>query len=165
MLILILLFVYSSKKLRLLSKIIPKEGSFVSSVSCNWEDFKKEFANISYLSYFYITMISLLGWLLYYIVFFLLAFAISLDISFINIVYLSSISSFVAIVPITFLGIGTRDVVLIYMFNRIGLSSEHAVAFSTMFLLVYFFTFLISSVFYFMNTNSAKNLISIRRDT
>jgi uncharacterized protein (TIRG00374 family) len=48
-----------------------------------------------------------------------------------------SAAVFVSLLPVSLLGLGTRDAVLILIFSRVGISRELAIAFSFMFILTY----------------------------
>jgi len=83
------------------------------------------------------SILTLFGWVIYYVIMYLLAMSIELDISFVYLVVCVSIVGVVTLIPVSISGIGTRDATLIVLFSYIGLSSESAVAFSTLILFIY----------------------------
>jgi uncharacterized protein (TIRG00374 family) len=67
---------------------------------------------------------------------FLMAVALDIQITFLQVVYCISVANVVALIPISIYGIGTRDAVLIYLFSILGLGREEAVGFSLLFLII-----------------------------
>lgn len=84
--------------------------------------------------------LTVLAYLVYFWQSYLLAHLIPVDISYMTIVFFVSIASLVSILPISILGLGTREAVFIYLFSLIGFGAEKAVMYS--FLL--FFSFYIT---------------------
>ena len=79
--------------------------------------------------------LSLLAWFLHVSQVYVISLAIGLHIPPFYFMAMFSLATLVGLLPISVLGLGTRDAVLIFTFNQIGLSSEMAVAFSTLILL------------------------------
>lgn len=76
----------------------------------------------------------------YFLECFFLARICSINLPFLTIVIIVSLSSIASMLPVTFFGIGTRDASLIYLFSLYGLSTESAVTYSfLMFLSFYVF--------------------------
>ena len=73
---------------------------------------------------------SILLYFFYFLAVYFIALSINLDISFMFMVLCFSAVSFLALLPISISGIGTRDISLIFFFNMIGISAEKAIAFS-----------------------------------
>ncbi|MFC1741066.1 lysylphosphatidylglycerol synthase transmembrane domain-containing protein [Nanoarchaeota archaeon] len=80
-------------------------------------------------------LISLAGLAAVFAQAYILALALYLEIPFIYLCIAVSISTIIALVPVSFLGIGTRDAVLVFLFTSIGLTAESAIGFSFLFLL------------------------------
>lgn len=59
-----------------------------------------------------------------------LALALEIPISYFDLAGVVAISTFVQLLPISILGIGSRDVSLLYLFGRLGLSAESAISLS-----------------------------------
>ena len=83
------------------------------------------------------TGLTLVGWVIYFVMMFLFAQSISIDIPFLYLAVCVSISAAVTLIPVSIAGIGTRDVTLIILFSYLGYSKESAVAFSIMMLFMY----------------------------
>ncbi len=83
-------------------------------------------------------IINFLGWGIYFLQAYLLASALSIHVDFHFLVICLSISGLITLLPVTISGIGTRDTVFILMFDKMGESSESALAFSFLLLLTYF---------------------------
>ena len=82
-------------------------------------------------------LITLLGWVIYYLTVYFLASAIDIDIPFFYLVTCVSITAVITLIPISISGIGTRDTVMILLFSQLGLSEESAIAFSIVILFMY----------------------------
>jgi len=73
---------------------------------------------------------TLLSWIVFYFRYYLLALALGINIGFISISIILSITVQVTLIPLSILGIGTRDAVLIGLLKPFGISGEEAVAYS-----------------------------------
>jgi uncharacterized protein (TIRG00374 family) len=82
-------------------------------------------------------LMTLFAWVVHYLFFIIFAGALMLRISVPVVVVCVSAAIFTALLPVSLSGLGTRDLVLILIFNRVGYSREAAVAFSFSFVLVY----------------------------
>ena len=80
---------------------------------------------------------------MYFTLMYLLSQLLEINISFLAVVACVSISLAVSLLPISIAGLGTRDITLVALFSTLGLSSEAAIAFSTLLLLLYFVNSLI----------------------
>ncbi|MCX5752609.1 MAG: lysylphosphatidylglycerol synthase domain-containing protein, partial [Candidatus Krumholzibacteria bacterium] len=67
---------------------------------------------------------------------YLIADALDISISFLNIAFCISAANLISLLPISISGIGTRDATMIAMFSMLHLSRESAVSFSIMFLFI-----------------------------
>lgn len=124
-------------KLAQKSKAIKKES--FESLERYIGEFFDGFSKFNFNGVLVISTITLIGWAIYYILMYVLALAIGIDIPFFYLVACVSLSAVITLLPISISGIGTRDALLIFLFTNIGLSSESAVAFSMMILGVYAF--------------------------
>ena len=68
---------------------------------------------------------------------YLIALALHIDLSFFYIAFAVSIAGIIALVPISFSGIGTRDATLIFLFGLSGIASQKALSFSLLYLAVF----------------------------
>jgi uncharacterized protein (TIRG00374 family) len=78
-----------------------------------------------------------LSWLFYYSQVYLLANSLGIKISFFYLSIFVSIAALIALFPVTFQGIGTRDATLVFFFSLLGLTAEKAVALSLTMLLLF----------------------------
>ena len=83
------------------------------------------------------TLITFLGWIIYFLAMYLLALALGINIPFFYLVICASTSALVASIPISISGIGTRDAMMVLLFSYLGLNQESAIAFSISILFVY----------------------------
>lgn len=70
---------------------------------------------------------------------YLMALALHMGLSFFYIAFTVSIAGLVALLPISFAGIGTRDVTVIFLFGLMGIGPQEAVSFSLLYLTVFVF--------------------------
>ena len=83
------------------------------------------------------TFITFFAWVIYFIMMYLFALSIDINIPFLYLATCVSISAVITLIPISISGIGTRDATLIVLFSYLGLSKESAIAFSMMILFMY----------------------------
>jgi uncharacterized protein (TIRG00374 family) len=115
--------------------MLPRK--FQGFFSRHLDRFLKDIAAIGCRPFTYTLLISLCLWIMTFATFYIAASILGISISFIFTAMVSSLATLVGIIPVSFSGLGTRDAVIILIFQQIGLSPEQAVAFSAVFLLVY----------------------------
>ncbi|MBT4824925.1 flippase-like domain-containing protein [Candidatus Woesearchaeota archaeon] len=81
-------------------------------------------------------VLTLIGWILYFIMIYVLAVSINIDISFYYLAASIAITSLITLIPISFNGLGTRDATLLILFSQIGINKETTVAFSLLIFLI-----------------------------
>jgi uncharacterized protein (TIRG00374 family) len=91
--------------------------------------------NISVSNISLAVFISLLSWLIYFIQAYFIALSIGINISFFYLSAVMSIVSIIVLIPVTFYGLGTREIVIITLMSKIGIASEMAVSFSLVLIL------------------------------
>ncbi len=84
-----------------------------------------------------IVLLTLFAWIAHYLFFVVFAHALGLGASLPVVIVCVSAAIFTALLPVSLSGLGTRDLVLILIFGRVGLTREAAVTFSFSFILVY----------------------------
>ena len=84
--------------------------------------------------YAFLTMVAML---LQYLFFIVTAKVLGIDVPITILAAAISAAIFTSLLPVSLLGLGTRDAVLILIFGRVGISKELAMAFSFFFVLVY----------------------------
>lgn len=83
------------------------------------------------------TFITFFAWVIYFVMMYLFALSLGINIPFLYLATCVSISAVITLIPISISGIGTRDATLIILFSYLGLSKESAIAFSMMILFMY----------------------------
>jgi len=83
-----------------------------------------------------IIVLTVLSWLLYSVLMYVLAHSVQIDIPLWFVVICVSVTALVVMIPISIFGVGTRDATLILLFSSQGLGREWAISFSFLFLLV-----------------------------
>ncbi len=94
-------------------------------------------------------LITVITFILYYIMTFLLALSLNIKIPFLYLSICVTVSMFITIMPISIVGIGTRDLTLIGLFSFLNISKEAAVAFSTLILLMNVFIAFVGLICWF----------------
>jgi uncharacterized protein (TIRG00374 family) len=108
-------------------------------------------------------LLTFTSWVLNYVTFFSFARILSIDISIPFMVASVSAVIFTGLLPISLFGLGTRELVLIVIFNSIGLSREAAVAFSFCFILVHIVQSVIGMICWLTGPFHSEDLSRIRR--
>jgi len=88
---------------------------------------------------------------LYFISIYFLTKGLNLELSFFQVVLIMTITSLITLIPISFLGIGTRDAGLLAVFNFFGHTPEQAVALSMVLLLLRIAIVFMGSIFWFID--------------
>lgn len=151
----VLAIIWYLRPLRILERFSSKK--IIAGILSGWSDFKGEFVKIPPAKYLFFGLLSSIGWFLYFLILFFLTVEINIHLTFLDVIQLAAISSVVAILPVSYLGLGTRDATLIYLFSVIHLGSSAAIAFSCLFLLIYFFTFVICAISWFFFSPTVHN--------
>lgn len=81
------------------------------------------------------SMLTIIAWSIAFLQGYMISRSLDINISFITVAACISIAAILNLLPISILGIGTRDAVFISIFAMLSLSSEQAVAFSMLILL------------------------------
>lgn len=138
---LLVFFLFQRKKfLKILSKkilyfLIPQK--YKKSWHLNYQDFIDDIKIYKLKNYFVLYSITIFNWFIYYSSMFLLAKSIGLDnIPFIFLAMSVTIAALATLIPISILGLGTRDATLLLLFSFFNISPEKTIAFSTLYLLI-----------------------------
>ena len=91
------------------------------------------------------------GFLLYYLSIYFLNIGLGIDFGFSQIVCIMALTSLIAAIPISFMGIGTRDAALIVVFTWYGRSAEEAVSLSLGLLLLRLSIMLMGAIFWYID--------------
>lgn len=134
---------------RILPRLIPKSLKKKMSEK-NW-CFEESHLQIIRALDFRAYILSVMGFLLYFLSVHMLNLGLGINLSYSQIILIMSITSLIAAIPISFLGIGTRDVALITVFNWFGRSPEQAVSLSIALLLLRLAVMLMGSVFWYLD--------------
>lgn len=102
---------------------------------------------LDYRSY----LLSAVGFLLYFLSIYFLNLGLGLNFGFSQIVCIMALTSLIAAIPISFMGIGTRDAALIAVFAWYGRSAEEAVSLSLGLLLLRLSIMLMGSIFWYLD--------------
>jgi uncharacterized membrane protein YbhN (UPF0104 family) len=105
---------------------------------------------------------SILAFGLYFLSIYCLTEGLHLDLSFFQVVLIMTITSLITLIPISFLGIGTRDAGLLAVFSFFGHTPEQAVALSMVLLLLRIAIVLMGSIFWFINPPPLSELKQLK---
>lgn len=103
--------------------------------------------------------LSTLIYLLYFLHCYLLARLAHINISYMNIIFFISLTNLLSMLPITILGIGTREASIVYFFSLLSLSTEMALVYSFL-LFLSFYVF--SSIVAFIGWHSRNLSLKIK---
>jgi len=126
----------SRERLRrsLLQVLIPKTGQ--GKLKLNIDEFFESLQNYKLRHMTYPLALTALSRFVYFSITFIFAKSLGIPISFLYNVVCVSFSTFMAMLPISVAGLGTRDATLILLFSLMGLSKERAVGFAATILLM-----------------------------
>ena len=93
-------------------------------------EFRDDWNAIPLTSWLWILVMTLVGWMLYFVAIFLLVTTVGLPLNFWQSTAFFALSSVAGYLPISIAGIGTREGLLIVLFSQLGFSSAQALAFS-----------------------------------
>ena len=124
-------------------KIIYKVAVFQKvkdRVEDNYIKFYDNLYRLLNLRLFASALLTIIGYSLFIIQCYLIVLAMSLPVNILTLTLFMSISNLISFIPISISGLGTRDMILIYLFSLIGVGSELAVAYA-FFVFITFFIF------------------------
>ena len=110
---------------------------YKKDIKISFDDFFRDLGLLKVQGLFLAAIITIVVWGIYFVMAYLFALSINIDIPFLYLATCVSISAVITLIPISISGIGTRDATLIILFSYLGLSKESAIAFSMMILLMY----------------------------
>jgi uncharacterized membrane protein YbhN (UPF0104 family) len=111
---------------------------------------------------FKIYIYSILAFGLYFLSIYFLTAGLNLGLSFFQVVLIMTITSLITLIPISFLGIGTRDAGLLAVFSFFGHTPEQAVALSMVLLLLRIAIVLMGSIFWFIDPPPLSELKQLK---
>ena len=110
---------------------------YKKDIKINFDDFFRDLGLLKMQGLFLAAIITIVVWGIYFVMAYLFALSLNIDIPFLYLATCVAISAVITLIPISISGIGTRDATLIILFSYLGLSKESAIAFSMMILLMY----------------------------
>ena len=111
-------------------------SKYKEKIKINFNDFYNDLKILNRKKLLIVFLLTISMWLVYFIQIFFLAEALNISIPFIYLSICVCIAGLINLIPISILGIGTRDITLILLFSFLGISSESAVAISMLILLM-----------------------------
>jgi len=96
------------------------------------------------LMWIFLGIMGLARWIAMYLSFFSIAGQLDIPLSVLAVIALGALGSVINVIPVSISGIGTRDALFIFIFHNLGLKSEKAVLFSSLFIILFFITLSIS---------------------
>ena len=119
---------------RIFAIIIPLK--YQKSWQTNFSDFLNGIKIYNKKVYFYSLFITLLAWLIYYLQIYLFAKSIWLiKVPFLYLAIAVTVSGFISLLPISFLGIGTRETTLMLLLSPLAINPERIILLSELILL------------------------------
>ncbi len=112
----------------ILKIIMPQ--SLYARVQAEWNAFRVQFKRIALTTLFPMLFFSLLGYACFFAQMYAIAVGLGLSISFLYLSLCFSLAGFVSLLPISVAGLGTREAILIVLFQKVSLPAESAVLMS-----------------------------------
>ena len=98
------------------------------------DEFYQELRSFTVEGWVVISVLTIITWSIYFLQIFILAQSLHIGIGFISMAIFASIADVISILPLSISGIGTRDITLIVLFERVGIHKEAALAISLLML-------------------------------
>ncbi|MCX6175434.1 MAG: lysylphosphatidylglycerol synthase transmembrane domain-containing protein [Ignavibacteriales bacterium] len=95
-----------------------------------WNIFKSDFGTVFSSTIVPMFLYSILAYLCYYVQIYVVALGFGVNISFIYLGLCSSLAALISLIPISIGGLGTREVVFLFLLSKVSISSETAVLIS-----------------------------------
>jgi glycosyltransferase 2 family protein len=127
--------VNKNRIISLVALVSPKR--YRDGISKSLGDFFEDFSFFRAVPLISAFLITVATWVLYFMMSYWFALALSIPIDFLYLAGCVSIAAFIVLLPVSISGIGTRDAAFILLFGYAGITSESAVAYSTLILLMY----------------------------
>lgn len=127
--------------------LLKKKGNFLKG---HVESFYYGVKKVSFGSLLISFLLTLCAYSIFFIQCYFLSRLINLNLSFPNVIFISSIASLVAVLPISVLGIGTRDATIVYFFSKVNIAAASAIVYS---FLMFFSFYIIGAVTGFLCWN------------
>lgn len=122
-----------------LNKLILEKGWDLSKYLA---DIKK---NLDFRNY----ILTIAGFIFYYFSIYFLCLGLSIDLRFSEVVLIVTVTTVISLIPISFFGIGSRDIGLLAAFNLFNQPAEEAIALSMALLLLRVITIGLGAVFWY----------------
>ena len=140
---------------KLISKLIPEK--LRKKLEGERKDFFETLLPKSFNEFFKLLFLSVASWILYFFGYYLLSKALGLNVEFINLSLILSLTALLSFIPITISGVGTRDAALIVLLKPYGINAEEAVAFSLSILAIFMIDIAIGFLFSLSNPIKKEN--------
>lgn len=140
----------------LIARYVHRWISKLSSGGAKIFELTAHIGNIKSLRLLVLAVISLMNLAFYIFMVYKMAAGLTVSLNLVQTAVCVIASMVVAIVPISFFNLGSREIVLIGLFNKWGYSSGDAVAFSMLFMVGYFLQILTSSLIIAVTKESKK---------
>lgn len=114
-------------------------------------DITSHFAEIMASLNFRTYVESIIGFAIYFLSIYFINKGVQIDLNYSQVIIIMSIISLITLIPISFLGIGTRDVGLLVVFNWFDRTPEQAVVFSIALLTLRLAIVMMGAIFWFLN--------------
>lgn len=118
--------------IRILRAVSP--SSLKARITSGYLDFSEGFGKTKLVTFGWAFVLTCLAWGANYGAVYLFGVALGFDITFLVMAGIAAICALVTMIPISIMGLGTRDAALILMLGKYGVSETGAVAFSTLIL-------------------------------
>lgn len=132
------IFIYLISKNRFKDFIVSFFGQKFDGLIISLEQFLTGFKDLARPKIILPGFLTVLSYIVYFIQCHLILLSLSIKIDFLMTVFLMSLINLASLVPISILGIGTREAAMIYLFALINIPKEEAIAFSSVIFAVFY---------------------------
>ena len=109
---------------------------YKKSWKLNINDFVTDLKTYTFKNYLATFILTTISWTMYYFQMYFLAKSVGISIPFLYISIATTIAGFITLLPVSILGLGTRDAVLIMLFSNFAIPNESTISFSVLILLM-----------------------------
>jgi len=154
---------YKKPVYRLLSKLISQfiPEKYSNKLEGEGKDFFYMLLPKDFWEFSKLLLLTLASWILYFYGYYILSKALGLNVDFLILSLILSLTALLSFIPVTISGIGTRDAALIVLLKPYGVYAEEAVAFSLSILAIFLIDIVIGFLFSLSNPIKKVNNDSI----
>jgi uncharacterized protein (TIRG00374 family) len=155
-------FIPSKKAMVLFStRLIPDR--FKQRLMDKGWDLKKRFSEMGSVLDWKIYIISIIGYIVYYLAVYFSCQSLSIGLNFSEVVLIETVTAVIAFIPVSLFGVGIKDAGLVAAFKLFGHTPEEAIALSLTLLLLRIVVVLMGSIFWLMDPPPITEIKQVKK--